>query len=356
MSLLAHLVASRLHLTALCVFHCADRDIKPQNILLSASLEPRLTDFGSSLVIAPNSPLMSSLDVATGAGTLPYSSPELLQAPTKVSYPSDLFSLGCTLYVILNGGKDPYRGVSGTREMVFWVAGAKFWEFEERARAASIGEGIGAMGFKRGRSLREPGKGADKAVAALEVQEEIGSGMRKLGSWESLRVDKPSSESALAASSRDWWKSRRSTADDGVLAGQRATRRSLEIGLTVSDDGRSTVVNGKDGPPQDHLLRLLSTSPTFAPLTLLSPYSSSHPPPPSLRAEDEDDEGEALPGSAMFYPASTPYHPLQVPESLRKLLKQMLSADPSERGSMRDVRLWAASHGWKAQTPESKDE
>ena len=110
-----------------------------------------MTDFGNSLVVAADSPL-ATFDVSlSGAGTLPYSSPELLQAPTKVSHPADLFSLGCTLYVVLNGGKEPFRGVSGTREMVFWVSGAKFWEFEERTRAASFGEGLGsANGAKVG--------------------------------------------------------------------------------------------------------------------------------------------------------------------------------------------------------------
>jgi hypothetical protein len=353
-----------------------DRDIKPQNILLSATLEPRLTDFGNSLVVAADSPL-ATFDVnLSGAGTLPYSSPELLQAPTKASHPADLFSLGCTLYVVLNGGKEPFRGVSGTREMVFWVSGAKFWEFEERARAASFGEGLGSAGFRRGRSLREPGKGADKAEAAMATGEPAtaGSGaaslapapiLRKPGSWECLRTDKRaaadgSADAALAASQKAWWKSRRSAADEGVKAGQRATRRRLELSLTVPDESSDQPLPLTVPPPQDHLLHLLSTSPTFAPLALptLHPPAQIHGP-SSVYGDydgDDDDQQPPLPGPPMFFPASTPYQPLQVPESLRHLLRRMLLADPHARGSMRDVRRWAAAHGWLSQRPAPKDE
>lgn len=256
--------------------------------------------------------------------------------------------------------------------MVFWVSGAKFWEFEERTRAASFGEGLGSAGFRRGRSLREPGKGADKAEAAMATAEPgvVGPGgatlapaptIRKPGSWECLRTDKRAAadrgvDAALAASQKAWWKSRRSTADEGVKAGQRATRRRLELGLTVSDESDDQSLPSAAPPPQDHLLHLLSTSPTFAPLAL----PTLHPPAQihglSTAYLDDDEDQPPLPGPPMFFPASTPYQPLQVPESLRHLLRRMLLANPHARGSMRDVRRWASAHGWLAHGPALRDE
>jgi serine/threonine-protein kinase PknK len=71
-------------------------DVKPHNILVSLFGEPVLADFGLARLLA------SDTSSSTGALTLAYAAPELLngQAPVAVS---DVYSLGATLYHLLAG-------------------------------------------------------------------------------------------------------------------------------------------------------------------------------------------------------------------------------------------------------------
>jgi serine/threonine-protein kinase len=82
------------------------RDIKPSNLLLNASGQIKLTDFGIAKVFA------STHLTATGGivGTAEYLSPE--QAGGKlVGKRSDLYSFGCVLYALLTG-RTPFTGNS----------------------------------------------------------------------------------------------------------------------------------------------------------------------------------------------------------------------------------------------------
>ncbi len=81
------------------------RDIKPTNIMLNKLGIPKITDLGLSLMINGTQP-------AGFWGTPSYMSPEQLKglAATKAS---DIFSLGCVLYELLEGkkafeGENPY--------------------------------------------------------------------------------------------------------------------------------------------------------------------------------------------------------------------------------------------------------
>ncbi len=73
------------------------RDIKPDNILLSENLEPKISDFGSAINL--ENVRVSQVE---GVGSPAYMSPEQIQGQ-PISSQSDMFSLGMVLYKMLTG-------------------------------------------------------------------------------------------------------------------------------------------------------------------------------------------------------------------------------------------------------------
>jgi serine/threonine protein kinase len=77
------------------------RDIKPQNILLSADGQVKVTDFGLAKI---NQSGDRNRTVTRGVyGTLTYMSPEQVEGLGRVDHRSDLYSLGMTAYEMLAG-------------------------------------------------------------------------------------------------------------------------------------------------------------------------------------------------------------------------------------------------------------
>ena len=80
--------------------HC---DLKPDNILVSASDQVFLSDFG----------IARMMDAATstmvGAGTPAYMAPELVRGQDPTAQ-TDIYALGVILYEMLSGGERPFTG------------------------------------------------------------------------------------------------------------------------------------------------------------------------------------------------------------------------------------------------------
>jgi len=90
------------------------RDVKPQNIMLSARDQVKVLDFGLATVATPvdGEAETASLMAQTGviAGTVPYMSPEQLRGEA-LDNRSDIFSFGSVLQEVLTG-KHPFAGGS----------------------------------------------------------------------------------------------------------------------------------------------------------------------------------------------------------------------------------------------------
>jgi len=78
------------------------RDIKPSNVLINSLGAPVLADFGIAAAVIDEG------DGETIAMSVPWSSPEVLQERVSGSVPSEIWSLGATLYTLL-AGRSPFE-------------------------------------------------------------------------------------------------------------------------------------------------------------------------------------------------------------------------------------------------------
>jgi serine/threonine-protein kinase len=82
------------------------RDIKPDNILLTAGGVVKIADLGLAKAITEDAGLTRT---GTAAGTPLYMSPEQARDVKRVDARSDIYSLGCMLYCFL-AGRTPFQG------------------------------------------------------------------------------------------------------------------------------------------------------------------------------------------------------------------------------------------------------
>jgi eukaryotic-like serine/threonine-protein kinase len=85
------------------------RDLKPGNIPVDETGQPKVLDFGVARVTEGDAPATEQTDLGQMIGTLAYMSPEQVAAdPLKVDQRSDVYALGVILYELL-AGRLPYQ-------------------------------------------------------------------------------------------------------------------------------------------------------------------------------------------------------------------------------------------------------
>lgn len=78
----------------------AHRDIKCENVLLTANQNAKLSDFGFARMCVDNR--LKDISSDTFCGSLSYTAPEILQGSPYLPKPTDIWSFGIVIYVMLN--------------------------------------------------------------------------------------------------------------------------------------------------------------------------------------------------------------------------------------------------------------
>ena len=106
-------------LEAMCEAGIVHRDIKPQNIMLTANKQAKLADFGLAKILeeSDDDPASASLTMTgTQMGSPAYMPPEQIEDALRVTPAADVYSLGASLYELATGRR-PFPGKSAVDVM-----------------------------------------------------------------------------------------------------------------------------------------------------------------------------------------------------------------------------------------------
>lgn len=103
------------------------RDLKPTNVMVAGGFQLeqiKITDFGiakmadEELIEAAEGGEASLSMSATAVGALPYMSPEAIDTPREVKFPTDIWSLGAMMYQLLTGALPYGSGLRAVRNIL----------------------------------------------------------------------------------------------------------------------------------------------------------------------------------------------------------------------------------------------
>jgi len=111
------------------------RDLKPQNLLLDANFQLKITDFGLSKIMENNE---DKIMKTTYVGTKGYQAPELLKNQ-KYTNACDIFSIGVVLFILL-AGYPPFEAAHKTDKWYRPICAGEWDKFWHVHRGAQIGD------------------------------------------------------------------------------------------------------------------------------------------------------------------------------------------------------------------------
>lgn len=242
-----------------------------------------------------------------GLGTPSYSPPEFVHPPpSSFSFPSDVFSLGVTLSVMITG-REPYEGLRAVERM-FFVGRGSYYEWEERRRLKVIGSDEGPSSHPPSRN------GSVKSTRSTASRTSIGeAGVRRGNRSRSDSIE--SGRSFLSVNKRGSGEWQRGSWETAALASRLLADDEEEIELTGLSSPSPTTMQFFLPPPSPTLSLNENDENEPETETMDSPFNILHP---------------------STYPAGTPYQYFLngidvVPLEVRELLRQMTSPRAEER-------------------------